>query len=118
MDTQSMVMVVLSALAFVSAAVHIYSDRKGMRHYAYVFKPLTMVLLLLIAVFAAKEKASVYGLAIIAGIVFSLVGDVAMMLLTCPLRLYHLQVEIGRLLLLFLLVNLTTSSVRRGLSPL
>jgi len=28
-----------------------------------------------------------------------------------PLRLYHLQVEIGRLLLLFLLVNLATSSM-------
>jgi len=36
----------------------------------------------------------------------------------CPLRLYHLQVEIGRLLLLSLLVDLTTSSMRRGLSPL
>jgi len=80
MDTQSMVMVVLSALAFVSAAVHIYSDRKGMRHYAYVFKPLTMVLLLLIAIFATNESISVYGIAIIAGIVFSLVGDVALML--------------------------------------
>ena len=71
---------ILSALAFASAATHIYANRKSLRWYAYVFKPLTMVLLLLIAVFAAKENASVYGLAIIAGIVFSLVGDVALML--------------------------------------
>ena len=75
-----MTAIILSALAFASAATHIYANRKSLRRYAYVFKPLTMVLLLLIAVFAAKENASVYGLAIIAGIVFSLVGDVAMML--------------------------------------
>jgi len=75
-----MIMIILSALAFAFAAAHTYADHKRMRHYAYVFKPLTMVLLLLIAVFAAKGNVSVYGLAIIAGIVFSLGGDVAMML--------------------------------------
>ena len=75
-----MITIILSVLAFVSAAVHIYSDRKGLRRYAYVFKPLTMALLLLIAVLAAKGNISVYGVAIIAGIVFSLVGDVALML--------------------------------------
>jgi len=75
-----MTTIVLSVLAFASAAVHIYSDRAGLRCYAYVFKPLTMVLLLLIVVFAARDDVSVYGLAIIAGIVFSLVGDIALML--------------------------------------
>jgi len=75
-----MTTIILSVLAFASAAAHIYADRKGLRHYAYVFKPLTMVLLLLIAIFAVRENLSVYGLAIIAGIVFSLVGDVALML--------------------------------------
>jgi len=75
-----MTTIILSVLALASAAAHIYANRMGLRRYAYVFKPLTMVLLLLIAVFAAKENASVYGLAIIAGIVFSLVGDVALML--------------------------------------
>jgi len=77
-----MITILLSVLAFGSAAVHIYADRKGMHRYAYVFKPLTMALLLLIAVLAAKGNISVYGLAIIAGIVFSLVGDVALMLPT------------------------------------
>ena len=75
-----MTTIVLSVLALVSAAAHIYANRKGMRRYAYVFKPLTMVLLLLIAIFAAKGNVSVYRLAIIAGIVFSLVSDVALML--------------------------------------
>jgi len=75
-----MTTIILSVLAFASAAAHIYADRKRMRRYAYVFKPLTMVLLLLIAGFAARDNVSVYGLAIIAGIVFSLVGDVAFML--------------------------------------
>jgi uncharacterized membrane protein YhhN len=75
-----MTTIILSALAFVSAAAHIYADRAGLRRYAYVFKPLTMILLLLIAVFAVRENLSVYALAIIAGIVFSLVGDVALML--------------------------------------
>ena len=75
-----MTTIILSVLAFASAATHIYADHKGLRRYAYVFKPLTMVLLLLIAVFAARDDVSVYGLAIIAGIVFSLVGDIALML--------------------------------------
>ena len=75
-----MMTIILSVLAFASAAAHIYADRAGMRRYAYVFKPLTMVLLLLIAIFATRDNVSVYGLAIIAGIVFSLVGDAAMML--------------------------------------
>ena len=75
-----MTTILLSALVLASAAAHICADRKGMRRYAYVFKPLTMVLLLLIAIFAIRGNLSVYGLAIIAGIVFSLVGDVAMML--------------------------------------
>jgi len=75
-----MTTIILSALAFASAAVHIYASRKGLRRYAYLFKPLTMALLLVIGVFAAKGNISVYGVAIIAGIVFSLVGDVALML--------------------------------------
>jgi uncharacterized membrane protein YhhN len=75
-----MITIILSVLAFSSATAHIYADRVGMRHCAYVFKPLTMVLLLLIAVFTARDNVSVYGLAIITGIVFFLAGDVAMML--------------------------------------
>jgi len=75
-----MTTIIFSVLAFASAAAHIYADRARMRRYAYVFKPLTMALLLLIAVFAARGNVYVYGLAIIAGIVFSLAGDVAMML--------------------------------------
>jgi len=75
-----MMTIILSVLAFASAAAHIYADRKRMDRYAYVFKPLSMVLLLLIAVFAVSGNLSVYGLAIIAGSVFSLVGDVARML--------------------------------------
>ena len=66
-----MITIILSVLALSSAAVHIYVDRKGLRRYAYVFKPLTMGLLLLIAVLAARDNISVYGLAIIVGIVFS-----------------------------------------------
>ena len=75
-----MIAIILSVLALGSAAAHVYADRKGLRRYAYVSKPLTMVLLLLIAVFAARDSISVYTVAITAGIVFSLVGDVAMML--------------------------------------
>ncbi|MEA3238575.1 MAG: hypothetical protein U9Q94_02200, partial [Candidatus Bipolaricaulota bacterium] len=60
-----MITIILSVLAFNFAAAHIYADRKGMHRYAYVFKPLTMVLLLLIAVLAARDNLSVYGLAII-----------------------------------------------------
>jgi len=75
-----MLTIFLSALALGSAAAHIYADRAGMHRYAYVSKPLTMVLLLFIAILAVRDNLSVYGLAIIAGIVFSLVGDVALML--------------------------------------
>ena len=67
-----MTTIILSTLAFASGAAHIYASQQGLRRYAYVFKPLTMVLLLLIAIiFAVKENTSVYGLAIIAGIELS-----------------------------------------------
>ena len=75
-----MTTIILSVLALSSATAHIYADRKKLRRYAYVFKPLTMVLLLLIAVFAVRGNIFMYGLAIIAGIVFSLAGDIALML--------------------------------------
>jgi len=59
-----MTMMILSVLALGSAAAHIYADRVGINRYAYVFKPLTMALLLLIALFAASGNLSMYGLAI------------------------------------------------------
>ncbi len=70
----------LSVLALVFGAGHIYTSWKGKRHYTYVFKPLTIIVLLLMATLRAQGINLVYSSGIMAGIIFSLVGDVALML--------------------------------------
>lgn len=69
----------LSVAAFVSAALCIrgkYSDSKAL---VYVFKPLTTLLLLGVAV-AAGAPATTYGRLVALAIVFSLAGDICLML--------------------------------------
>jgi len=68
----------LSALA--SAVMCVTSDFAGRPRGVYVFKPLTMVLVLLVAVQVAPSTERFYAAAIVAGLVFSLAGDVFLML--------------------------------------
>jgi len=70
----------LSVLVFGSALLHIRAEYKGPRVHVYVFKPLTMVFIILLALQGARPDASPYKYAIIAGLGFSLVGDIFLML--------------------------------------
>jgi len=70
----------LTLLAILSAALHIRAEYYDPRYHIYLFKPLTMVFILLIAVQAGKPDASLYKVAILAGLLFSLAGDVFLML--------------------------------------
>ena len=75
-----MLTVVLMLLALSTASMHIRAEYKGPRSHVYLFKPLTMVVILMIAVSAALPEGSLYSLAIIAGLICSLAGDVLLML--------------------------------------
>lgn len=70
----------LSVLVFGSALLHIRAEYKGPRVYVYVFKPLAMVFIILLALQGERPDASLYKYAIIAGLGFSLVGDIFLML--------------------------------------
>ena len=70
---------ILVLLVILTATVHIWSEYRGPRLRAYIFKPLTMVFILLIAIFG-QATLPLYRYMIIAGLVFSLAGDVFLML--------------------------------------
>ena len=75
-----MLTVLLSVLALCAAMLTIRARYKDARPYLYVFKPLGTVLILLIALQGSRQVAPFYRYAIVAGLGFSLVGDVLLML--------------------------------------
>lgn len=76
--------IILSTLVLVSGLVDIVADYAGSRRVVYTFKPLTLVLLLLMAFLAPGPAPAAYRLLIAAGLVFSLGGDVLLMLPSKP----------------------------------
>ena len=71
----------LSTLALISGLVHMGAAQVGgPRWLVYVFKPLTTSLILLIALAAPAPISPVYQGLIVAGLAFSLAGDVFLML--------------------------------------
>lgn len=70
----------LSLLVFASAFVCIHAEMTGRRGAAYVFKPLTMVLVLALALQPSASTSAFYAWMIVGGLMFSLVGDVLLML--------------------------------------
>lgn len=75
-----MLVAVLSILAFFSAVLAILSAYQKRRLTHYLFKPLTVVLIILIALQAKHPTTPFYRQAIIAGLIFSLAGDIFLML--------------------------------------
>ncbi|HEY0319908.1 MAG TPA: lysoplasmalogenase [Pyrinomonadaceae bacterium] len=69
--------VALTILAAVSAVLHIVAEYGGARRSIYVFKPLTVILIIAIALSA---PSSLYKYLIVAGLLFSLAGDIFLML--------------------------------------
>ena len=70
----------LSVLVLGSAIAHIRAEYSGPRRRVYLFKPLTMSLILLIVLLAREPATPFYRYAIIAGLAFSLAGDIFLML--------------------------------------
>ena len=70
---------VLSLLILASALLNIRAEYKGPRRQVYVFKPLTVALVILIALQTKHTTATHYKQLIIAGLICSLAGDVLLM---------------------------------------
>lgn len=75
-----MLVAVLSILALFSAVLAILSAYQKRRLTHYIFKPLAVVLIILIALRPGHPTSPFYRQAIIAGLVFSLAGDIFLML--------------------------------------
>src|SRR2546421_7807167 len=67
---------VLSLLVLASALLNIRAEYKGPRRQVYVFKPLTVIFVILIALQTKFAAAPPYKRLIIAGLLCSLAGDV------------------------------------------
>lgn len=72
--------IVFTLLALGSAIVHIRAEYLGPRYHVYLFKPLTMIFIILIGLLRMRENLSLYAYAIIAGLLCSVAGDVFLML--------------------------------------
>jgi uncharacterized membrane protein YhhN len=75
-----MLVAVLSILALCSAVLAVLSAYQKRRLTHYIFKPLAVVLIILIALQPGHPTSLFYRQAIIAGLVFSLAGDIFLML--------------------------------------
>jgi uncharacterized membrane protein YhhN len=71
--------IVLAGLALISAALTIIFERMSRRRVFIVFKPLTTLLVILAALAAPAPLPPAYKMFILAGLAFSLAGDVALL---------------------------------------
>jgi uncharacterized membrane protein YhhN len=72
--------ILLSALVFISAILHLRAEQLGRKARIYLFKPLTMFFIILIALQTKNTVSPFYTYAIACGLVFSLAGDIFLML--------------------------------------
>jgi uncharacterized membrane protein YhhN len=77
-----MLTIFLSSLVIVSALLHLRAEVCGPRRNIYFFKPLTMVFIILIALQTKHAVSPFYKYAILCGLLFSLAGDIFLMLPT------------------------------------
>jgi uncharacterized membrane protein YhhN len=70
----------LTIMVILSAALTIYAQYRGPRSMEYICKPLTTILILLIAVLTGGTSPGLYKYLIFGGLLFSLAGDVFLML--------------------------------------
>lgn len=75
-----MLLVLLTILATIAAALTISSEYHGPRRMVYIFKPLTIVLIISIVFLPKYPVSQFYKYMIAAGLVCSLIGDVFLML--------------------------------------
>jgi uncharacterized membrane protein YhhN len=70
----------LSIAALASGCVQIVADERGATRLTYLFKPLTTALIIVIALLAEAPASGSYQALVVAGLLFSLAGDVFLML--------------------------------------
>jgi len=75
-----MIIWVLSIWAFVFGVLAIRADYKGPRLLVYLFRPMTMIIIISLVLEAGTHAPPYYRFAIAAGLIISLAGDVFMML--------------------------------------
>lgn len=75
-----MSMATISLLVLLSASLHIRAEYRGQRRQVYVFKPLTTALIIILALMATEPVSPFYQTMIVVGLVFSLGGDIFLML--------------------------------------
>jgi uncharacterized membrane protein YhhN len=80
MKDRRMLTAILTALVFSSAILTIFTAYYDRERTHYLFKPLTIIFIILIALESKFPASSFYKYAIIAGLLFSLAGDVFLML--------------------------------------
>jgi len=71
--------IILSAGVLLSAGITIWSGAKGRRRLFHVSKPLTMVLVIAVVLIARTPVPAAYKTLILAGLLCSLAGDIALM---------------------------------------
>ncbi|RPJ00629.1 MAG: lysoplasmalogenase [Candidatus Aminicenantes bacterium] len=71
--------IILPICVLVGAVLAIWSEKASRRRVHLVAKPLTTILIIAVAALAAEPVPPVYKTLILAGLVFSLLGDVALM---------------------------------------
>ncbi|MCK5845884.1 MAG: lysoplasmalogenase [Bacteroidales bacterium] len=72
----TLLFVVLSFLVFVSASISIYLRHNNKRKAFAIFKPLTTIIIIAIAILIFYTNGSNYSLVIIIGLIAALIGDV------------------------------------------
>lgn len=79
-SSDNTVVIILSLLALFSAIGTIRANYSGQRKQVYVFKPLTTALIIIIAALGLEPPSLSYKWAIVAGLIFSVAGDIFLML--------------------------------------
>jgi uncharacterized membrane protein YhhN len=75
-----MLIIILTALIICAASITIRAEQSGSRRVVYVAKPLTVVLIILVALQSQQQASATYQWLIVAGLLCSLAGDVFLML--------------------------------------
>jgi uncharacterized membrane protein YhhN len=75
-----MTTILLTVLAVISASLQMWGEYQGPDFLIYIFKPLTMVFIISIALLAKEPPSRRYKYAVVAGLLTSLVGDIFLML--------------------------------------
>lgn len=71
---------ILTLCALGSAILFVWAEYKGPPLQVYIFKPLTMVFIILIALSKTKASPSRYAIAVVCGLICSISGDIFLML--------------------------------------